>query len=142
MERKTFANVRWTWLYRTTSCHPSCSRVTQKSILWAQPDTSVPLNMQFPLPGMLGIFFFYSLGQPLSTYQTHLRQMMPFVDSFSSLMFAWVISGLSGGIFQVSSMAVWLRSVSLLQVATSALCGRCVEEEVLRDIHNVSSTSV
>lgn len=68
--------------------------------------------------------------------------MMPFVDSFSSLMFAWVISGLSGGIFQVSSMAVWLRSVSLLQVATSALCGRCVEEEVLRDIHNVSSTSV
>ena len=86
-------------------------------------------------------FFFYSLGQPLSTYQTRLRQMMPFVDSFSSLMFAWVISGLSGGIFQVSSMAVWLRSVSLLQVATSALCGRCVEEEVLRDIHSVSSTS-
>ena len=38
-------------------------------------------------------------------------------------------------------MAVWLRSVSLLQVATSALCGRCVEEEVLRDIHSVSSTS-
>lgn len=62
MERKTFANVRWTWLYRTTSCHPSCSRVTQKSILWAQPDTSVPLNMQFPLPGMLGIFSSIPLG--------------------------------------------------------------------------------
>lgn len=62
VERKTFANVHWTWLYRTTSGHLSCSLVTQKCILWAHPNTSVPLNMQFPLPGMLGIVSSIPLG--------------------------------------------------------------------------------
>lgn len=119
VERKTFSNVPWIWLYRTTSRHPSCSLVTQKCILWAHPDTAVPWNMQFPLPGMLGIFS----SIPLGNLSPSIRLISDRWCLSSTASLPWCClgsSGLSGGTFQLPSMAVWLRSVPLLQAATGA----------------------
>lgn len=119
VERKTFANVPWTWLYRTTSRHPSCSLVTQKCILWAHPDTAVPWNMQFPLPGMLGIFS----SIPLGNLSPSIRLISDRWCLSSTASLPWCLPGFQRpfwGNIPASLYGSVAQICALLQVATGA----------------------
>lgn len=96
-ERKTCAHLGWAWFGSAPSWHLSCSLVTLKYVLWAHRDTLVPWTCCLLSLESLKFFLLFTWATSLHPLNSTQRDDFFCLCSFSSLMLAWVISGLFGG---------------------------------------------